>query len=231
MKTAHLSGATLVFDLDGTLVDTAPDLVATLNHILGEQALPAVTAGQFRPLISLGARHMLVEGLKLAGETRSDQQLDGLFERFLDYYAKNVAVESAPYPNVVDVLDAARDAGARLGVCTNKREDLSRALLRALELHDRFDAILGRDTLDVCKPDPRHLTETIARAGGRSDRAIMIGDSNADVAAAKAAGVPVVAVSFGYSKTPAHALGADAVIDDYAELTALLPGLLKGNPA
>ncbi|GBE44391.1 phosphoglycolate phosphatase [bacterium BMS3Bbin10] len=231
MKTALFSGATLVFDLDGTLVDTAPDLVGTLNHILGELALPAVTAEQFRPFISFGARRMLVEGLRLAGETRNDGQLDGLLEQFLDHYGNNVAVESAPYPNVVDVLDAAREAGARLGVCTNKREGLSRSLLRELHLLDRFDAILGRDTLDVCKPDPRHLTETIARAGGRADRAIMIGDSAADVAAAKAASVPVVVVSFGYSETPAHALGADAVIDDYTELAALLPGLLKGNPA
>lgn len=228
MKTALFSGATLVFDLDGTLVDTAPDLVRTLNHILGEQALPAADAGKIRPFISFGARRMLVEGLRLAGETRNDGQLDGLLARFLDYYANNVAVESAPYPHVADVLDAAREAGARLGVCTNKREGLSRSLLRELNLLDRFDAIIGRDTLDVHKPDPRHLTETITRAGGRTERAIMIGDSAVDVAAAKAAGVPVVAVSFGYSETPATTLGADAVIDDYAELMALLPGLIGG---
>ena len=229
MKTAQLSGATLVFDLDGTLVDTAPDLIGTLNHILGIHALPAVSPEQFRPFISLGARHMLVEGLKLAGEARSDVQLDGLLAQFLDHYANNIADESRPYPNIVEVLDEASRGGAILAVCTNKREDHSRTLLRSLGLHDHFAAIIGRDTLDVCKPDPRHLTETIARAGGRRNRAIMIGDSATDVDTAIAAGVPVVAVSFGYSETPVHTLGADIVIDDYAELTALLPGLLKGR--
>ena len=222
-----LKDATLVFDLDGTLVDTAPDLVGTLNHILGETDLPALPAEQIRPFISFGARRMLIEGLRLAGTTRNDQQIDGLLEQFLDHYSGNVAVNSAPYPNVADVLDTALQSGARLGVCTNKREGLSRTLLRELGLHDRFNAIIGRDTLDVYKPDPRHLTETIARAGGRPDRAIMIGDSATDVATAKAAGVPVVAVSFGYSEHPAHALGADAVIDDYAELMAALSDLLN----
>jgi len=222
-----LKDATLVFDLDGTLVDTAPDLVGTLNHILGEEGLPAHPAEQILPFISFGARRMLIEGLRLAGESRNDAQLDALLEQFLDHYSGNLAVKSAPYPNVVDVLDTALRDGAILGVCTNKREWLSRILLRELGLHDRFKVIIGRDTLDVCKPDPRHLTETIARAGGRADQAIMIGDSATDVATAKAAGVPVVAVSFGYSEHPAHTLGADAVIDNYAELAALLPGLLN----
>ena len=227
MKTAHLSGTTLVFDLDGTLVDTAPDLVATLNHVFGEADLPALRAEQIRPFISFGARRMLMEGLRLAGETRNDAQLDELLGAFLDHYSANVAVHSAAYPNVAQVLDTALQGGARLGVCTNKREDLSRKLLRALGLHDRFKAIVGRDTLSVCKPDPRHLTETIARAGGQAGRAIMIGDSATDVATAKAAGVPVVAVSFGYSEHPVPTLGADAVIDDYTDLLALLPGLLE----
>ena len=221
-----LQDTTLVFDLDGTLVDTAPDLLATLNHVLGQADLPALPAEQIRPFISFGARRMLIEGLRLAGETRNDAQIDELLGEFLDHYSANVAVHSKPYPNVVAVLDTALQGGAQLGVCTNKREDLSRALLRALGLHDRFKAIVGRDTLSVCKPDPRHLTETIARAGGQASRAIMIGDSATDVATAKAAGVPVVAVSFGYSEHPAQTLGADAVIGDFADLLALLPGLL-----
>lgn len=226
MKNTYLNGATLVFDLDGTLIDTAPDLIRTLNHVLGEAGIPAAPENKIRPLISHGARRMLVEGLALVDEQRSDEQLEELFELFLNHYGENVAVESAPYPNLVEMLDAAMQAGANLGVCTNKREGLSRTLLRALGLHDRFKAILGRDTLDVYKPDPRHLTETILRCGGRLDQTIMIGDSATDVDTAKAAGVPVVAVSFGYSEHPVHTLGADAVIDDYAELMALLPSLL-----
>lgn len=227
MKNTYLNGATLVFDLDGTLVDTAPDLVGTLNHILGEAGIPAAPQKRIRPFISYGARRMLVEGLALAEKKLSDGQLDELLEQFLDHYGNNVAVESTPYPNVVEALDVAAKAGARLGVCTNKREGMSHTLLHHLGLHDYFKAILGRDTLDVYKPDPRHLTQTIERAGGHRDKAVMIGDSATDVATAKAAGIPIVAVSFGYSEHPAHTLGADVVIDDYSELMEHLPGLLE----
>ena len=227
MKNSYLNGATLVFDLDGTLVDTAPDLIGTLNHILGVAGIPASPQKRIRPFISHGARRMLIEGLALAKEKLSDEQLDELLEQFLDHYGNNVAVESTPYPNVVEVLDVAAKAGAMLGVCTNKREGMSHTLLRHLGLHDYFKAILGRDTLDVYKPDPRHLTQTIERAGGHRDKAVMIGDSTTDVATAKAAGIPIVAVSFGYSEHPAHTLGADVVIDDYSELMEHLPRLLE----
>ena len=227
MKNNYLNGATIVFDLDGTLIDTAPDLVGTLNHILGEAGIPAAPRERIRPFISFGARRMLVEGLALAGEKRSDEQLDELLEQFLEHYGSNIAVMSTPYPNVIEVLDVAAKAGARLGVCTNKREGPSRTLLRELGMHDYFKVILGRDTLDVHKPDPRHLTQTIERAGGHRGKAVMIGDSAIDVATAKAADIPVIAVSFGYSEHPAHTLGADVVIDDYSELMEHLPRLLE----
>jgi phosphoglycolate phosphatase len=227
MKNTFLNGATLVFDLDGTLIDTAPDLVRTLNHVLGVIDCPPAPVSQIRPSVGFGARRMIMEGLALAGKSCSDEEIDTLFEQFLDHYSNNVAIESTPYPNVVDVLDVALQSGAKLGVCTNKREDLSRDLLTKLQIHDHFSAIVGRDTLDVCKPDPRHLTETIERAGGHPNKAVMIGDTSVDVATARAAGVPVVAVSFGYTDLPAQDLGADAVIDRYGELMALLPGLLE----
>jgi phosphoglycolate phosphatase len=227
MKNTYLNGATLVFDLDGTLIDTAPDLVGTLNHILGEAGIPAVPQKHIRPFISHGARRMLVEGLALVEEKRSDEQLDELLEQFLEHYGSNIAVMSTPYPNVVEVLDIAVKAGARLGVCTNKREGPSRTLLRELGMHDYFKAILGRDTLDVYKPDPRHLTQTIEQAGGHRGKAVMIGDSATDVATAKAASIPIVAVSFGYSEYPVQTLGADVVIDDYSELMEHLPRLLE----
>lgn len=227
MKKHFLNGATLVFDLDGTLVDTAPDLIATLNFILAEAGLPAAPADKIRPLISFGALRILDESFALFEQKRSEEQLGELFEQFLEHYANNVAVKSAPYPNLIDFLDTTENAGARFGICTNKREGLSRTLLSELGLNDRFKAIVGRDTLDVCKPDPRHLIETILRSGGSEERAIMIGDSATDVNTAKAAGIPVVAVSFGYSDVPVHDLGADAVIDDYTELMAILPELLS----
>ena len=227
MNNTFLKGSTLVFDLDGTLVDTAPDLIRTLNHILGEAGIPAAPDEKIRPFISYGARRIIAEGLALVEEKSSEDRLDTLFEKFLDHYGNNVAVDSAPYPNLIDMLNEASNAGATLGVCTNKRESLSRTLLRELGMHDHFKAILGRDTLDVFKPDPRHLTETILRCGGNETSAIMIGDSSTDVNTAKAAGIPVVAVTFGYSEHPAHTLGADAVIDDYSELMAILPELLN----
>ena len=227
MENNYLNGATIVFDLDGTLIDTAPDLVGTLNHILGEAGIPPAPRERIRPFISFGARRMLVEGLALVEEKRSDEQLDELLEQFLEHYGSNIAVMSTPYPNVIEVLDVAAKAGARLGVCTNKREGPSRTLLRELGMHDYFKAILGRDTLDVHKPDPRHLTQTIERARGHRGKAVMIGDSAIDVATAKAADIPVIAVSFGYSEHPAHTLGADVVIDDYSELMEHLPRLLE----
>ena len=227
MKNAFLNGATLVFDLDGTLVDTAPDLVRTLNHVLGALGCSAAPESLIRNSVGFGARRIIMEGLAVAGKSCSDEEIDALFDQFLEHYGENVAVKSAPYPNAIEVLDVALKAGAKLGVCTNKREDLSRKLLTELQIHDHFGAIIGRDTLEVYKPDPRHLTETIARAGGHRDKAVMIGDSETDVTTAKAAGVPIVAVSFGYSEHPVHSLGAEAVIDDYAELMAILPSLLE----
>lgn len=226
MKSSFLENASLVFDLDGTLVDTAPDLIATLNHVLAQLNCAPTDEAHIRPFISFGARRMIVEGLLQAGRALRDSEIDGIFVNFLDHYGENVAVKSAPYPNAVSVLEQVAELGARLGVCTNKREDLSRSLLTQLKLYDRFGAIVGRDTLEVCKPHPRHLTETIARIGGNRDKAVMIGDSPTDVATARAANIPVVAVSFGYSEVPAYDLGADVVIDDYADLLDVLPQLI-----
>ena len=227
MKNDFLRDSTLIFDLDGTLVDTAPDLIHALNHVLGSIDCPLATETHIRPFISFGAWRMIVEGLAVNGISMSDDEINKLLDKFLDFYASNIAVSSAPYPRLAETLDTAATAGAILGVCTNKREDLSLSLLRELELHDRFKAIVGRDTLDVCKPHPRHLTETIARSGGDPARSVMIGDSPTDVNTAKAAGIPVVAVSFGYSEVAPQDLGADALIHDYADLIGVLPQLLE----
>lgn len=227
MKSDFLKDATLIFDLDGTLVDTAPDLIHALNHVLNKVDCPPANDAHIRPFISFGARRMIVEGLSISGVTLSEPDVDALLEHFLDHYGANVAVDSTPYPNVADALNIAARAGAKLGVCTNKREDLSLSLLRELNLRHPFKAIVGRDTLDVCKPHPRHLTETIVRVGGDISKAVMIGDSPTDVATARAAGLPVVAVTFGYSDVAPEDLGSDALIDDYSELIDAVPALLK----
>jgi len=227
MKSEVFSNLTLVFDLDGTLVDTAPDLIRALNETLAIAGCPPMAQEQALPFISFGGRRMIVEGLKAGGMAHDDARLEPLLAHFLDYYAGNIAVESRPYMGATELLRAAAQAGAKLGVCTNKREKLANLLLSELALDAHFGAILGFDTLEVHKPDPRHLTETIVRAGGTSGKAIMVGDSATDVATARAAGIPVIAVSFGYSDVPAHALGADAVIDHYRDLPAAAEVLLS----
>jgi phosphoglycolate phosphatase len=213
---------TVVFDLDGTLVDTAPDLVGATNHALADLGLPAVSAHLLRPWISFGARRMIVEALIHSQSPRPEADVDRLLELFLIYYEANIARESRPFPGAIDALTTLSAAGARLAVCTNKREGLSRSLLRALSLDRHFHGLAGRDTFPVCKPHPEHLLGAIRLAGGDPARALMVGDSDVDIRTAKAAHVPVVAVSFGYTEIPVAELGPDRVIDHYA---ALLPAI------
>ena len=219
--------ATLVFDLDGTLVDTAPDLVAATNHVLAHIGLPGVSETSLRPWIGHGAKIMVERAVGPAGAKLSDAERRQLLERYFDYYGRNIAVGSRPFEGTVAALERFQGAGAKLAVCTNKVESMSKALLDALDLSRFFSAIAGRDTLEACKPHPDHLLGTIAMAGGDRARAVMIGDSRIDIATAKAAGVPVVAVSFGYTDTPVRELGPDAVIDHYRELEPALIALLR----
>jgi phosphoglycolate phosphatase len=216
---------TIVFDLDGTLVDTAPDLVAAANHVLGHVGLPSVDTQTLRPYIGHGARVMIERATAVA--KLSEAEHERLLERFLDYYSANIAVDSRPFEGAVDALERFKAAGAKLAVCTNKREGMSRLLLDALDLSRFFSAIAGRDTLPNSKPHPGHLLGTIDLAGGDPSRAVMIGDSNVDIATAKAAGVPVIAVSFGYTDTPVEDFAPDAVIDHYRELEPAIAALRR----
>lgn len=228
-----MRGATIVFDLDGTLVDTAPDLWAATNHALGTAGVAAVPAETLRPWIGYGARRMIVESLASAGRVMGDAEIDGMMESFLLHYAENVARESRPYPGAVEALDVCAAQGATLAVCTNKREALALALLRALDLHGRFAFIAGRDTFPVSKPHPDHLLNTIYLSDGDPARAIMVGDSAVDIETAKSASVPIVAVTFGYSERPVREFAPDATIDHFGELAPVLDGLLAngGNGA
>jgi phosphoglycolate phosphatase len=213
-----LAGAVIAFDLDGTLVDTAPDLIGTLNYLLAEHGHDGLPLSAAQTLVGQGARVMIERGFAAAGETLAPARLDGLFARFIELYLPRIAMASRPYPGVIAALDELERAGARFAVCTNKRTDLSVALMDALDLSRRFAAIVGPDLAGASKPDPRHLLFAIERAGGTADRALMVGDSAADAGAAKAAGVPVVLVSFGYTDVPAADLGGDALIDHFADL-------------
>jgi phosphoglycolate phosphatase len=221
-----LTGVTIVFDLDGTLVDTAPDLAAAVNHVLEQAGVAPVAGAELRPLIGHGSRAMLDAGLRLRNVVLAAAEIDRLQERFVAYYADNIAVLSRPFAGVVEVLDALLQAGARLAVCTNKLEGLSKTLLRQLGLDARFTAVAGRDTFAVFKPAPGHLTGTIAVAGGRVEHAVMVGDSEVDFATAAAAGIPSIGVTFGYTPVPVRELSPTAVIDHYREFMAALEGVL-----
>jgi phosphoglycolate phosphatase len=221
-----MQGLTIAFDLDGTLVDTAPDLIGATNHVMGIAGLAPVEPARIRDSISFGARAMIVQGLKVHGTELTSTEVDRLHERFLAHYADNIAVGSRPFPGLVSALDRLSEAGARLAVCTNKQERLSRRLLDALGLTARFAFVAGRDTFDVFKPHPDHLTKAIRMAGGDPARAVMVGDSETDVKTARAAGIPVVGVPFGYTDIPMHDLAPDALIEHYDELPSALTRLL-----
>ncbi len=221
-----MNGLTIVFDLDGTLVDTAPDLVGATNHALASIGLPAVDGRLVRPWISFGARRMIVEALAVLEAPQSEAEVDRLLDTFLAWYEGNIAHQSRPFEGAVESISAARLAGARIAICTNKRESLSHALIEALGLASLFDAIAGRDTFAVSKPHPDHVLGAIRMAGGDACRAVMVGDSGVDIGAARAAGIPVIGCSFGYSETPVRELAPDAVIDHYADFTTALAGIL-----
>jgi phosphoglycolate phosphatase len=228
---------TVVFDLDGTLVDTAPDLVATLNTILGQEGLPPIAFAAARNMVGGGARHMLERGLAAApslaaggrGVEWAPADLERLCGRFVAHYADHIADRSRPFPGVEAALDTLAARGCRLAVCTNKLEWLARRLLDALGLTQRFAAICGADTFGVSKPDAAILHGTVARAGGRSDAAIMVGDAVTDVAVARAAGIPVIAVDFGYSEIPVAELGPDRIVSSFAQLPEAALALLAGQ--
>jgi phosphoglycolate phosphatase len=209
---------TIVFDLDGTLIDTAPDLIDTLNVILSRRGLPAVPYDAARPLIGGGAKGMIERALVLDGRIDVMAEVETLYAAFVAHYAEHIADRSRPFPHVEATLDRLAAAGHTLAVCTNKLEWLSRRLLDALKLSDCFAAICGQDTFGVQKPDPRILRSTVERAGGDVNRAIMVGDSITDIRTARAANVPVVAVDFGYTDVPIATLNPDRVIGSFAEL-------------
>jgi phosphoglycolate phosphatase len=222
-----LTGVTIVFDLDGTLVDTAPDLAAAANHVFGLIGLDPIAPAALRPFIGNGSRAMIEEGLRLHGVTKTSEEIARLHTLFFPFYADNIAVLSRPFEGIPELLDRLLGLGARLAVCTNKFEALSRSLLRQLALHERFAAIAGRDTFDVFKPAPGHLTRTIALAEGRPDRAVMVGDSEVDIATAAAAGIPSIGVSFGYTQVPVRELNPTAAIDHYRDFMPALEDVLE----
>ena len=220
---------TVVFDLDGTLVDTAPDLVDTLNVVFAREGLPPVPYDAARNMIGGGARRMIERGLKLEGRIFGAAELDRLFADFIAYYSAHIVDRSRPFPGLEDALDRLAAERCRLAVCTNKLEGLSRQLLDALGLSARFAAICGQDTFGIQKPNPEILRRTIARAGGDPAYAIMVGDSASDIDVARAAKVPVIAVDFGYTEVPVAELGPDRLISHFDDLPKAIRELIPGR--
>jgi phosphoglycolate phosphatase len=219
----------VVFDLDGTLVDTAPDLIDTLNVILARHDVPPVAYDTARGMIGAGVKPLLQRALAAQGRHPPADEIDRLYREYLPLYAGRIAQLSRPFPGLERALDEL-GGSHRFAVCTNKLEWLSVRLLDQLGLTKRFAAICGQDTFGVQKPDPKILLGTIARAGGDRSRAVLVGDSMIDVATARAAGTPVVAVAFGYTETPAAEFGADRLIARFEDLPAAVVELVPPRP-
>jgi phosphoglycolate phosphatase len=208
----------LVFDLDGTLAETAGDLMGTLNVILTREGLAPLPLANARSLLGAGARALIARGFAQAGRALTPERLEELFRDFLAHYNAHIADNSWLFPGVEAALERAAKAGWTLAVCTNKLEHSSHLLLRALGIAYRFQFVCGQDTFGIAKPDPTPLIETIARVGGSAARAIMVGDSRTDIDTARAAGVPVIAVDFGYTDVPIADLNPDRIISHFDQL-------------
>ncbi|WP_027551746.1 HAD-IA family hydrolase [Bradyrhizobium sp. Cp5.3] len=218
---------TIVFDLDGTLVDTAPDLINALNHVLDREGLPPVPVQSARNMIGAGARKLIERGLEAEGRMVGIAEMDRLTADFIAYYADHIADESRPFEGLEAALDHLAEHGHTLAVCTNKLEWLSKRLLDQLGLSGRFAAICGADTFGVQKPDPTILRQTVARAGGQLAASIMVGDAGTDVGVARRAGVPVIGVSFGYTDVPIAELKPDRLIHHMRDLPAAASSLIS----
>lgn len=209
---------TIIFDLDGTLVDTAPDLTSALNHVLANAGREAVAIEEVRHMVGFGARAMIFKGLDLTGGRLPETQIEFLHRRFLDYYRHNISAHSHQYPGAAALLEAFKAAGKALGICTNKPTALAEQLLEELGLHDYFGAVVGADAVVASKPDPEHLAAVIDSLEGKCKTSLFIGDSEVDLLAGQALGVPVILLTHGYSRNPLDGLGADDLFDNFTKL-------------
>ena len=219
---------TIVYDLDGTLADTAEDLVATLNWLLAREGRAPLKVENAGSLVGAGARALITRGFAASGKSLEPEKLEALFVDYLSYYSAHIMERSRLYPGVDKALAAFERAGWRQAVCTNKTESLAKLLITKLGIAGRFAFVCGQDTFGVGKPDAKPLLETIAASGGARERAIMVGNSDTDIKTARAANVPVIAVDFGYADVPVEELGPDRVVSHFDELMQACDALLAG---
>jgi phosphoglycolate phosphatase len=217
---------TIVYDLDGTLADTAEDLVAALNWLLAREGLLPLPVDRAGSLLGAGARPLIKRGFAASGRSLDPEAIERLFGDYLEYYDAHILVHTRLYPGAEKALAAFDCAGWLQAVCTNKIEHSAKLLIEKLGIADRFAFVCGQDTFGVGKPDAKPLLETIAASGGSRERAIMVGDSGTDITTARAARVPVIAVDFGYADTPVEKLGPDRVVSHFDELMAACDAVL-----
>jgi phosphoglycolate phosphatase len=217
---------TIIFDLDGTLVDTAPDLMAALNVVLKQAGHRTLDRAELRSLVGFGVRPLFIRAFEKTGAVLSEEQLLKHGEDFLRHYRDNIANKSRTFPHVVETLDALKSDGFHLGVCTNKPHDLTELLLEKLDLARHFNAVIGAGRTAINKPNPGHILDVVNALGGDAKHSVMVGDSAVDVAAAKAAEIPVIVMSYGYTVTPPDELGADALTGDFSEIPELVAQLM-----
>lgn len=218
---------TIVFDLDGTLVDTAPDLTAALNAVLVREGRKPVPLDDVRHMVGRGARYLIERAMAASGPPASPEAVTDFVRHFIEHYDANIAAKSRPFASAEAVARDLARRGHKLGICTNKPEALSLKLLNELRLRALFPVVIGAGSRPYNKPDPRHLFDVIEELGGRPQSAVLIGDSETDVKTARAANVPVVLVSFGYTEVPVRELGADLVIDHFDALEAALAQVFR----
>lgn len=215
----------IIFDLDGTLAHTAPDLLGTLNRITKTYELDKMGMNEFGQIIGHGAKAMIKRAFELNKKQLDDVTLEELFKKFLEDYSQNIANETTLFKNVLDAMDDLKEKGFSFALCTNKTENMARLLLKELDVTHRFKSITGGDSFEFRKPDARHLIKTAELAGHKISNAIMIGDSETDINAAINAQIPSVAVTFGYSDKPIKSLGATKIISDFNELSSIIESI------
>lgn len=207
----------IIFDLDGTLVDSAIDLTASLNYVLELAGRDKIELSAVRQMVGQGARALIIKGFSHSGSLPAEHQIDEILQQYLDHYLLNISAGTIVFDGAMEILEKLKHHNIPIGICTNKLSKMSHALLNELNIDHYFSSICCGDTFDYKKPDPRHLLSTCQMMGVDPKYAIMVGDSASDINGALAANIPVIAVSFGYTDIPVKELGADIIIDHYGE--------------
>ena len=212
----------LIFDLDGTLVDTAPDLLEATNAVMASRGLPRIPPATLRHMVGFGARSLIEQAMEAVGQAVTAEDLPPLLDVFMAHYRSHIADGSVIFPGVMETLTALQAQGTRLAVLTNKPQELADKLLPAIGLDHYFAEVYGAGRMSYVKPDARIFHDVVRDVGGSDGGAVMIGDSITDLKTAQAAGAPCILLSYGYTPIPARDLGADIVLDDFAELPQAL---------